>query len=120
MATLPTLPYFAPPDRLPAPLPTVAEIMAVTPPPELFPRKHPVVRVGKHVMVKYGRGVRLQEGENMLFVQQSSNVPVPTLYALFHDEETGNNSIVQEYIPGQNMFRYWDTLDADKRLRTMQ
>ena len=111
MATRPTLPYFAPPDRLPAPLPTVAEIMAVTPSSELFPRKHPVVRVGEHFMVKYGPGVRLQEGENMLFVQQSSNVPVPTLYALFHDEETGNNFIVQEYIPGQDMFRYWDTLD---------
>lgn len=100
MATRPTLPYFAPPDQLPAPLPTVAEILASTQFMTKFQGdRHPnVVRVGEHFVVKFGPQIRLQEGENMLFVQQATSLSVPKVYALFHDEATGNNFIVQEYV----------------------
>ncbi|OIW34632.1 kinase-like protein [Coniochaeta ligniaria NRRL 30616] len=108
MATRPTLPYFAPADSLPAPLPTVAEILAVIPRPK--PKRN-VVQFGEHFVIKFGQRVRLQEGENMLFVRQSTRVPVPTVYALFHDEESGNNFIIQEYIAGSNLYTYWRGLD---------
>ncbi|ETI26772.1 hypothetical protein G647_10217 [Cladophialophora carrionii CBS 160.54] len=116
MATRPTLPYFAPPDLLPAPLPTVAEILASTQFMKMvataLPHPH-VVRVGEHFLVKFGPHVRLQEGENMLFVKQAAGLAVPTVYALFHDEATGQNFIVQEYIQGQGLDEYWQTATPD-------
>jgi hypothetical protein len=53
MASRPSLPYFAPPDRLSAPLPTMAEIL------ESKDRlsdqwNRPVIRVRDHFAVKYG------------------------------------------------------------------
>ncbi|KAH8907470.1 kinase-like protein [Coniochaeta sp. PMI_546] len=113
MATRPSLPYYAPADTLPAPLPTVADILAPdTQSIHAFPNNdRRVVLVHDHFIVKYGPKVRLQEGENMLFVQQSTSMPVPTVYALFHDEESGFNFIVQEYVPGENLFSYWKTAD---------
>jgi aminoglycoside phosphotransferase (APT) family kinase protein len=59
------------------------------------------VRVGDHFVVKHGEEVHLQEGENMLFIRQASCVPVPTVYALFHDPDTNKNFIIMEYIPGK-------------------
>lgn len=120
MATRVTLPYVAPAELLPAPLPTVAEILA-TP---LLPgcMGDAVARVGQHFVVKYGKRSRiLQEGENLLFVQQSTNVPVPQLYALFHDDETDTNFIVQEYIPGKLLASLWGKLStAEKQAITSQ
>ncbi|OAP59187.1 hypothetical protein AYL99_06485 [Fonsecaea erecta] len=113
MATRPALPYFAPPDQLPAPLPTVAEILASTQWMTRWtgePLPH-VVRVGEHFVAKFGPGIRLREGENMLFVQQSTSILVPTVYALFHDDATGNNFIIMEYVPGQGLDKYWKTAD---------
>ena len=114
MATRPTLPYFAPADTVPAPLPTVAEIRASTN--VLSPagpnKTSKVVRVGRHFIVKYGPGVSLQEGENMLFVRQATNVRVPTVYALFREEATGDNFIVQEFIPGKSLACHWNSFNA--------
>ena len=93
MATRPSLPYFTPAELLPAPLPTVAEILASTKCLSSF-YENPVFRVGDHYAVKFGGRVKLQEGENMLFIQQSTSIPVPKVYALFHDEETKMDFIV--------------------------
>lgn len=106
MASRCTLPYFCPRSSLPAgaDLPSVAEILASK---EVIsdPRStNKVVRVNDHFAVKYGReSARLREGENQLFVQQSSRVRVPTVYAIYHDEKTKLNFLVQEYIPGKNL-----------------
>ncbi|KAK3350221.1 kinase-like domain-containing protein [Lasiosphaeria hispida] len=111
MATRPTLPYFAPPESLPAPLPRIASILAST---RFFPSYQvgsKVVHFNQYYVVKYGTRVRLQEGENMLFVRQATNIRVPTVYALFYDEKTSYNFIIQEYIPGRNLLPHWETLD---------
>ena len=115
MATRPSLPYYAPAELLPAPLPTVAEILAAKRISSLY--KTPVVRIGKHYAVKYGGDVRmsLQEGENQLFVQQSTSIPVPKVYAIFHDEATKINFLVMEYIDGENLAAVWQKLDATKQ-----
>ncbi len=117
MATRVALPYFASAELLPAPLPTVAQIQDPTAQllsPSFPPVCH-VVLIGEHYVVKYGTRVSLQEGENMLFVRQSSSVPVPTVYALFYDEATAMNFIIMEYISGTFLFSLWHTLNvADK------
>ncbi|KAK4034227.1 hypothetical protein C8A01DRAFT_39285 [Parachaetomium inaequale] len=115
MATRPTLAYFAAPELLPAPLPTVAEILEST----RFLVRYGgalVVRVGDHFVVKYGKKVNLQEGGNMLFVRQHTSVPVPAVYALFHDEGTGQNFIIQEYVAGKPLDLVWDTLCLNEEM----
>ena len=120
MAARPTLPYFAPAALLPAPLPTVAEILASKRRISAY-YEAPVVRIGDHYAVKYGKGTSLQEGENMLFVQQSTSIPVPKVYALFHDKATKNDFIVMDYIPGRELKAVWDELStAEKRTISLQ
>jgi serine/threonine protein kinase len=116
MATRPSLPYYAPPELLPAPLPTVAEILALAPKQRLsFRGENPPARIGDHYVVKYGGRATLQEGENMLFVQQSTNIPVPKVYALFHDDEKDLYFIIMEYIPGKNLQLEWKKLGRAER-----
>jgi hypothetical protein len=80
------------------------------------PGKSLVVRVGDHFAVKYGKHIHLQEGENMLFVQQhASNVPIPTVYALFHDEGSDMNFIVLEHIAGIKLSIVWKDLSASDK-----
>jgi len=110
MSTRPTLPYYAPAGVLPAPLPTMDEIRASeTGWFRLFGAR--IVRVNEHFVVKHGPDVQLQEGQNMLFVRQATSIRVPTVYALFHDEASGDNVIVQEYIPSVTLMPYWLSQD---------
>jgi hypothetical protein len=44
-----------------------------------------VVRVDTHFVVKFGRGVNLIEGENMLFIQRVTSIPVLKVFALYTD-----------------------------------
>jgi aminoglycoside phosphotransferase (APT) family kinase protein len=111
--TCPELPYYAPAETLPAPLPRVAGILASKKVLSKYGRG--VILYNQHYAVKFGKGVSLQEGLNMLFVQRTTDIPVPKVYALFHDKATNNNFIVQEYIPGKNLGDIWDDLDDDEK-----
>ncbi|CDF39691.1 unnamed protein product [Chondrus crispus] len=86
--TLDELPYFAQGAVLPEPLPTL----------------------GIHFIVKYGTGVDLMEGQNMLFVRQATTVPVPQVYAMFRETESGENYIVMERIQGRSLDHEWSLL----------
>jgi hypothetical protein len=116
MATRPTLPYYAPAELLPAPLPTVAEILASKRriSDDYMTR---VFLVGDHYAVKYAGRTSVQEGENMLFVQQATSIPVPKVYAIFQDEVSGYKVtfIVMEYIPGTCLNQAWGTLGAPEK-----
>ena len=109
MATRHSLPYYAPAESLPALLPTLDEILDCdsfigTPFPECKQ-----VRIGKHFYVKYGTELlSLQEGENMLFIRETTSIPVPTVYALF--EERGFKVLILEYIEGRDLRECWNSL----------
>lgn len=103
-----TYPYFAIARTLPAPLPTVAEIIASK---DMFPcifDKRRICRVGEHFLVKHGQ-VKLDEADNMHFVAErcGNNVIVPRLYAAFHDEETKSNYIIMVMYPVQENNQLW-------------
>jgi hypothetical protein len=70
------LPYFADPVSLPGKLPSREDIESDG---HLLSKTagRKIVSVGKHFVVKYGMQVDLLEGENMLFLQQNTLVPVP-------------------------------------------
>ncbi|KAH7317409.1 phosphotransferase enzyme family protein [Rhexocercosporidium sp. MPI-PUGE-AT-0058] len=82
MASFYSLPFYETSERLAAPLPTLEETTG-----------RRIVRVGHHFLVKYSLNVNLIEGENMLFVGHSSNVPLPQVYAVYTDKATGFNYI---------------------------
>lgn len=117
MATQHELPYYAPSELLPAPLPSVAEIRASKR--ISMPHETPVVRVGDHYAVKFGGRTSIQEGENMLFVQESTSVPIPKVYALFHDKATKMDFIVMEYVPGTDLRPVWGKLTMDQKQAIM-
>jgi len=104
------LPYIVDDASLPASLPTVEEIeSAVEILSDTTGRK--VVGVGDHFVVKYGVQVDLLEGETMLFLGQSTTVPVPRIYALFRSPDQRNNYIIMERIRGPNLESEWSKMD---------
>jgi hypothetical protein len=111
--TCPSLPYYAPADTLPAALPRVAGILASKN--VISKLGNIVIHYNQHYIVKYGEDTNLQEGLNMLFVQRTTDIPVPKVYALFHDKPSGMNFIVQEYMPGKDVGDIWGDLDDDQK-----
>lgn len=109
MASYYPLPFFAASDHLPAPLPTLE---AITTSQDVLHEStgRRIVRVGSCFLIKYGLNVTLIEGENMLFVGQFSNIPVPQVYAIYSDKDTGVNYIVMENVQGQTLASRWNTL----------
>ncbi|EJT79711.1 hypothetical protein GGTG_04795 [Gaeumannomyces tritici R3-111a-1] len=126
-AGLTLAPYFADPDQLPAPLPTEGEIVSSTDVLKTGFGRH-IVRVGQHFVVKYGPGVSLTEGENMLFVREACGIPTPHVYALYTKTQPNGRKrafIVMEYIDGEPLISRWDTMsreaksDMSRRMRSM-
>ncbi|KAF7712790.1 Uncharacterized protein PECH_002803 [Penicillium ucsense] len=110
------IPFYA--DDLPCPLPSSAEIENA-PDISLQYGGRRIVAVGQNFVVKFGLGVNLIEGENMLFVRKNTNVPVPRVYALYSDTNTGNNYIVMERIIGQSLLSAWPQLTTLEKKRIL-
>lgn len=101
------IPFYA--IDLPHPLPTDAEI-ETAPDISMEYGGRRIVAVGQHFVVKFGLGVNLIEGENMLFVRENTNLRVPRVYALYTSPESGKNFIVMERIIGQTLLSAWAEL----------
>lgn len=112
MATTITLPYYAP--DIPCTLPSASEIDAA-PDISLEYGGRRIVGIGEHFVVKFGTGVNLVEGENMLFVQENTNIRVPRVFALYSDFATGKNYIVMEKIAGQTLLSLWPQLSPSEK-----
>ncbi|KAF8846717.1 hypothetical protein BDZ45DRAFT_396713 [Acephala macrosclerotiorum] len=117
------LPYFAPTSELPQPLPTNQEIHGST---EQYMENggRRLVRIGPY-MIKYGSGVSVIEGENMLFVSRETTIPVPRVYAIYTATEISSytntrvesNYIVMEYLEGKTLDFEWGLLSAQQKNR---
>lgn len=103
---------------LPCPLPSSAEIENA-PDISLEYGGRRIVGVGQHYVVKFGLGVNLIEGENMLFVRENTNVPVPRVFALYTDPSTGKNYIVMERITGQSLLSTWPQITTLEKKRIL-
>lgn len=101
------LPYYA--TDLPSSLSTEVDINAAADITPVYIGWR-VVEIGSYYMIKYGRGVNLIKGENMLYVWRDISVLVPRVYALFSNLETPKKYIVMECIPGQTLLLLWPQL----------
>ncbi|SMR49216.1 unnamed protein product [Zymoseptoria tritici ST99CH_1E4] len=110
MESVLSIPYFAPNPSVP--LPTDAEIDAGSDISLAYGGRR-VVEVGSHFVVKFGEGVDLMEGENMIFVQEKTAMPLPRVYALY--SRASKNYIVMERIAGQTLSSLWSQLHASEK-----
>ncbi|KAL5049199.1 hypothetical protein BDW71DRAFT_176328 [Aspergillus fruticulosus] len=106
------IPFYA--IDLPCLLPTDAEIESA-PDISMEYGGRRIVAVGQHFVVKFGLGVNLIEGENMLFVQENTNIRVPRVYALYTSPESGKNFIVMERMIGQTLLSAWPGLSPSEK-----
>ena len=96
------IPYYAPPEDLPAEIPdkdvidSSKDVLC-----EQSARK--VVRIGPHFVVKYGRQIELEEGLDMIYVKNNTSVSVPKIYALFKDVESNKSYIIMQRISGDRL-----------------
>lgn len=111
------IPYQVPVEDLPAPLPddeaidNSCEGMA-----QSFSVE--VLGVGDKYVVKYGSGVRFEEGWNMIFVGRETNIPVPKVYAMY--ERGDNRFIVMERIHGSDLGARWKSFKEDEKASVLE
>lgn len=106
------LPFIADQRNLPAPLPTLDDIeSAVEILSDTTGRK--VVGVNIYFVVKYGMQVDPIEGETMIFLAQSTQVPVPQVYALFQNPTKDTTYIVMERIKGSSLDQEWSRMSPE-------
>ena len=106
-----SLPYTAHEASLPASLPTVHEIGSAE---DVYNKTGgcKVVGIGPHFVVKYRRQTNPIEGRTMLFLAQSTKIPVPRVYALFQNSAKNTTYIVMERIKGRSLDLEWPRMDA--------
>lgn len=117
MAPLFTVPYHA--TDIPAPLSTESKIdnaLDIS----LEYGGWRIVGVGQYFVMKFRKGVSLLEGENMMFIWETTNIPVPQVYALYLNSSTGNNYIVMEYVHGDTLTSLWPQLDPFEKESIMK
>lgn len=71
-----------------------------------------VVRVGQHFVVKYGEAAEEVEAATMLFLNQTTSINLPNVYAVYRTGAESTLVIVMEYIPGTSLDKMWPTLSA--------
>jgi hypothetical protein len=72
-----------------------------------------LARVQQRFVIKYGYDVHPIEGYNMLFVADSTSVPVPKVYAIYQSrDEKGvvTTYIVTQYVLGTTLLESWGSL----------
>ena len=108
--------YFSlPEDSLPEPLPTIENIRNSKDKSRDWGDE--VKRISKAYVVKYGAKVDVVEADNMLFVQQNTDIRIPRLYAVYIQPTSSKTItyIIMENIPGKTLESLWPTLeDAEK------
>jgi hypothetical protein len=78
-------------------------------------------------MIKYGSGVSVIEGENMLFIRRERTIPVPRVYAVCtstktvldkhnnnNNKEVPYNYIIMEHVDGNTLESEWESLTAQQ------
>lgn len=107
------IPYFAPDCQLPSPLPSSENIESSAETIQEYTGRR-TVRFGEHYIIKYGTNVRLTEGKNLMFLDQTQGFRVPKVFALYFEQNSEGcnvNYIIMERIVGQRLDTLWPQLD---------
>ncbi|KAI2626698.1 phosphotransferase enzyme family protein [Hypoxylon sp. NC1633] len=69
----------------------------------------------KKTIVKSGSATRVAEAEAMKLVRERTTIPVPEVYNVHQDKETGHVQIVMEFIEGDRLDQVWDNYTEEER-----
>ncbi|EGP89228.1 uncharacterized protein MYCGRDRAFT_70331 [Zymoseptoria tritici IPO323] len=73
-----------------------------------------VVAVNDSIIVKFGGGVHVQEGQTLIYLERHvPDVPAPRLYAMYHDAE--QLFLVMERVPGKQLDKVWPLLTEPEK-----
>lgn len=110
------LPFFSP--VIPTPLPSEEEIHS---PDEVLSENlgRKVVRIGSHLVVKYGHTVEEIEAETMIFVKENTSIPVPRVFAVFRSKHNDMLYIIMEYIQGSTLLEKWPNLCESQKAKIL-
>ena len=120
-----SIPFEVPSALLPTPLPTISEIQSVAASDVLLEcANHRTIARIRPYLIKWGPGVLLSEGQNMLFLRLAlspSQVYIPQIYALYSEPDGSqkgriNHFIVMEYIcDAKTMEDEWSIMSYDEK-----
>lgn len=65
-------------------------------------------------MVKRDKN-NLMEAWTMLYLRNTTSIPVPTVYAILTNKSNKHNIIIMEYIPHQSLDKAWSSLTAGEK-----
>jgi aminoglycoside phosphotransferase (APT) family kinase protein len=82
---------------------------------ERFGKFCPVFKIDATTAVKTGDCVRLAEANSMKFVREHTTIPVPKVYNVYKDQDTGHVRIVMEFIEGNRLEDMWDKFDVSQK-----
>ncbi|KAF2105489.1 kinase-like domain-containing protein [Lophiotrema nucula] len=110
------VPYFASSENLPHRLPTPEQIRLSENISTSSGRQ--IVQVDSHFVAKFGTGVDVLEGFNMLFVSEHTRIPIPRVYAIYSvpsEASEAVNYIVMENVSGDTLATRWPTLRTSQK-----
>lgn len=108
-----TTQYFA--DYLLFPLPIEEEIENAPDLVTFVLKDCRIVSIRKQYVVKYGDGVNLQEGRNVIFLRQNTEILLPRVYALYVGPSTGKKYTATERMEGTSLSLLWAQLSDTQK-----
>ncbi|PHH53866.1 hypothetical protein CFIMG_002605RAa2 [Ceratocystis fimbriata CBS 114723] len=84
------------------------------------PFSSPCLLADGKTVVKDGEGVREAEANAMKLVRQHTSIPVPEVYNVYRDADSGHMCIVMEYIDGEQLDKAWPRLSEEQKDKIVQ
>ncbi|KKF96823.1 Acyl-protein thioesterase 2 [Ceratocystis platani] len=84
------------------------------------PFSSPCLLADGKTVVKGGEGVREAEANAMKLVRQHTSIPVPEVYNVYRDADSGHMCIVMEYIDGEQLDKAWPRLSEEQKNKIIQ
>ena len=76
-----------------------------------------IVQIDDETVVKYGDSINLQEADNIKFIRERTNIPVPEIKATF--AENGITYIVMSKVPGKSLIKVWSYIKHKQKVKVM-
>ena len=72
-----------------------------------------ILKIGSNMVAKFGSGIDLSEAENMCFIQNHTDIPVPAVFNAY--EQDGYQYILMENVEGESLDKAWPRMTPDEK-----
>ncbi|KAF2842100.1 hypothetical protein M501DRAFT_998342 [Patellaria atrata CBS 101060] len=85
-----------------------------------FGRFTPAYKLDAKTVVKTDDVVRFAEAEAMKLVREKTSIPVPEVYNVYTDPDTGHPGIVMEFVEGDCLADAWKDFDDNQKAAVIE